>query len=122
MKQLSIYITEAGQKGRLTQAVSGRIYKNLLIDDRERIEDIDRHLTHRGTIPSFEDIEQFFWKGAGKDKVDDYYGYITSWLKDVNITPGDIVNVYSLARSGKQMKIEVIASVIHALISYYTYA
>lgn len=88
-----------------------------MIDDRERIKDIDWLLTKNNSIPSFEDIEQFFKKGAGKDKVDDYFEYVTGWLKNIDFTPKDVVMAYSLACSGNQMKIEVIATVIHAVIS-----
>lgn len=123
MKPLHEYINEAGKNhnGFLTQQKRIQLYKSLLIDDRERLEDIDRQLSSHNTIPSFEDIEQFFWKGDYKDRVDDYYRYVTGWLKNIKITPEDIVAEYSLARSGKQMKIEVIATVIRSLISYYSF-
>lgn len=121
MKNLYEYMMES-QKGYFTQAISNKLYKSLLIDDRERIEDVDRLLTKNNSIPSFEDIEQFFWKGDGKDKVDDYFEYVTGWLKNIDFTPKDVVTAYSLARSGNQMKIEVIATVIRTMISYYTHA
>lgn len=120
MKNLYEYMME-GQKGYLTQNIRYKLYKSLLIDDRERIEDINRLVTKNNNIPSFEDIEQFFKNGAGKDNVDDYFEYVTGWLKNIDFTPKDIVMAYSLARSGNQMKIEVIATVIHAMISYYKY-
>lgn len=117
MKSLQEYLTES-QKGFLTQTACRKLYKSLLIDDRERIEDIDRFIAYDNTIPSFEDVEKLFWKGEYKDRVDDYYEYVTGWLKNIGFTPNDVVMAYSLARSGKQMKIEVIATVIRTLISY----
>lgn len=119
MKNLYEYLME-GQKGYLTRAISNKLYKSLSVDDREHIEDIDRLLTKNNNIPSFEDIEQFFRNG-GKDKVDEYFEYVTGWLNNIDFTPKDIVMAYSLARSGNQMKIEVIATVIRTMISYYSY-
>lgn len=122
MKPLFDYISEASApKGFLTTAVRKNIYQNLLIDDRERIEDIDRFITHDNTLPSAEDIEQLFWKGGYKDRVDDYFEYVTGWLKNAKLTPNDVIAAYSLARSGKQAKIEVIATVIRALMDYYSF-
>lgn len=122
MKTLHEYIIEAGNpKGFLTAALRKKLYKSLLIDDRERIEDVDRQLSSHNTIPSFEDIEQFFWKGDYKDRVDDYYEYVTGWLKNINLTPNDVIEAYSLARSGKQSKIEVIATVVRAVITFYSF-
>ncbi len=122
MKTLHEYIMEAGNpKGFLTAALRKKLYHSLLIDDRERIEDIDRFITHDNTLPSFEDIENVFTKGAYKDRVDDYYEYVTGWLKNINLTPNDVIMAYSLARSGKQSKIEVIATVVRAVITFYSF-
>lgn len=121
MKDLYGYLME-NQKGYFTQAISNKLYKSLLIDDRELIEDIDRLLTKNNSIPTVEDIEQFFKNGDGKDKVDDYFEYVTGWLKNIDFTPKDVVMAYSLARSGNQMKIGVVATVIRTIISYYTHA
>ena len=122
MKTLHEYIMEAGNpKGFLTAALRKKLYHSLLIDDRERIEDVDRQLSSHNTIPSFEDIEQFFWKGDYKDRVDDYYEYVTGWLKNIKLTPNDIITAYSLSSSGKQSKIEVIATVVRAVITFYSF-
>lgn len=122
MKNLHEYIMEAGTpKGFLTTALRKKLYNSLLIDDRERIEDIDRFITHDNNLPSFEDIENVFAKGAYKDRVDDYYEYVTGWLKNINRTPNDVIMAYSLASSGKQSKIEVIATVVHAVITFYSF-
>ena len=102
-------------KGWLTQSIRKKIFRNLLIDDKERIKDINAYCW--GNFPTSEDIEKLFWGNDNyKDKVDDYYGYVTEWLEYANLTPDDVVKAYSLARSGKQSKIEVIATVINALI------
>ena len=119
MKTLHEYIMEAGNpKGFLTAALRKKLYNSLLI---ERIEDIDRFITHDNTLPSFEDIENVFAKGAYKDRVDDYYKYVTGWLKNINLTPNDVIEAYSLARSGKQSKIAVIATVVRAVITFYSF-
>lgn len=116
MNTLFEYIMEAtSPKGWLTSTIRKKIFGNLLIDDKERLKDIVAHC--RGNFPTSEDIEKLFWSNNNyKDKVDDYFGYVTGWLKNANLTPDDIIHVYSLARSGKQSKIEVIATVINALI------
>lgn len=102
-------------KGWLTTAIRKKIFGNLLIDDKERLKDIVAHC--RGNFPTSEDIEKLFWGHDDyKDRVDDYYEYVTEWLKYAKITPNDVVQAYSLARSGKQSKIEVIGTVINALI------
>ena len=124
MKSLEEYINEAaGPKGWLTSKKGAELYKGLLIDDRERIQDIERYLPGHNTIPAFEEIEQLFWNGEYKDRVDDYFDYVTGWLKDINLTPNDIITAYGLTdgltgRSGKQSKIDVIVTVIRAIISY----
>ena len=120
MKNLYEYIMEAGEpKGFLTAAKRLKLYQSLLIDDRERIQDINSITAGSNNIPSFEDIEQLFLKNPDyKERVDDYFEYVTRWLKEIKTTPEDIVKAYSLSRSGKQMKIEVIATVVRGLISF----
>lgn len=117
MKSLYEYVNEGmGRKGWLTKAKQRKLVSSLLIDDRERIKDINTALhIGPGRIPLSEDISDLFWRGAYKDKVDEYYGYVTEWLKDIGLTPVDIIDAYSLARSGKQSKIDVIATVIWAI-------
>lgn len=105
-----------GRKGWLTKSRRKKLRAGLLIDDRERIKDINTVLhIGPGRTPLSEDISDLFWRGAYKDKVDEYYGYVTEWLKDIGLTPVDIIDAYSLARSGKQSKIDVIATVICAI-------
>lgn len=108
------YVNEGmGRKGWLTKARRKKLVAGLLIDDRERIKDINTALhIGSGRIPLSEDISDLFWRGAYKDRVDEYYGYITEWLKNIGLTPRDIIDAYSLARSGKQAKIDVIATVL----------
>lgn len=119
MKPLHEYIIEAGQKGFLSSKERLKLANSLMIDDRERIQDIRSITAGSNNIPSFEDIEQLFWKNPDyKERVDDYFEYVTRWLKEIKTTPEDIVKAYSLSRSGKQMKIEVIATVIRGLISF----
>lgn len=117
MKSLYEYVNEAKlPKGWLTNAKKKKLVAGLLIDDRERIKDINTYChCGPGNIPTSEDIANLFWRGQYKDKVDDYYRYVTNWLKDIDVTPEDIVAAYALARSGKQSKIEVIATVIYSI-------
>ena len=110
----SLYENEGTSgKGQLTKAKQRKLVAGLLIDDRERIKDINTALhIGPGRIPLSEDISDLFWRGAYKDKVDEYYGYVTEWLKNIGFTPRDIIDAYSLAHSGKQSKIDVIATVL----------
>ena len=101
------------RKGQLTKAKQRKLVSSLLIDDRERIKDINTALhIGPGRIPLSEDISDLFWRGAYKDKVDEYYGYVTEWLKNIGLAPRDIIDAYSLAPGGKQAKIDVIATVL----------
>ena len=65
---------------------------------------------------SMEEIEQRFWKGDLKDELDNIWNIVTTKILNVKhkkmayeLTPKDIIDQYSLATSGKQSKIEVIA-------------
>ena len=117
MKSLYEYVNEGmSSKGRLTKARKRKLVAGLLIDDRERIKDINTALhVGPGRIPLYEDISNLFWRGTYKDKVDEYYGYVTEWLKNIGLTPWDIIDAYSLASSGKQSKIDVITTVIWSI-------
>ena len=114
MASLYEYANEGvGREGWLTKSRRKKLRASLLIDDRERIKDINTVLhIGPGRIPLSEDISDLFWRGAYKDMVDEYYGYVTEWLKNISLTPVDIIDAYSLARSGKQAKIDVIATVL----------
>lgn len=124
MRSLREYLNEAtGPKGWLTPEKCAELYNGLLIDDRERIQDIERYLPSRDVFNAFGKIERLFWNGEYKDRVDDYFDYVTGWLKDINLTPHDIITAYGLTngltgRSGKQSKIDVIVTVIRAIISH----
>lgn len=121
MKPLFSYIMEASTpKGFITSAKRKELFNSLSTDDRKRIEDIDHNVTHDNTLPSFEDIEKFFSKGEYKDSVSEYYEYVTGWLKNIGLTPKDIIEAYSLPRSGNQSKIAVIATVIRTMITFYS--
>lgn len=101
--------------------MASKLYKNLMIDDRERITDIKQILAGGNNNPSFEDIENLFLKGKYKDAIDDYFNDVTNWLAAVKTTPEDIVKTYSLSHTGNQMKAGVIAQVMHLLISNYKF-
>lgn len=68
---------------------------------------------------SMEEIEQRFWKGDLNENVDEYFERISKMLDNAGITPKNISDTYSLARSGKQMKIEVIAQVSWMIIAHF---
>ena len=110
----SLYENEdTSGKGQLTKSRRKKLVAGLLIDDRERIKDINTVLhIGPGGIPLSEDISDLFWYGTYKDRVDEYYGYIMEWLKNIGLTPRDIIDAYSLALGGKQAKIDVIATVL----------
>ena len=100
-------------KGQLTKSRRKKLVAGLLIDDRERIKDINIVLhIGSGRIPLSEDISDLFWYGTYKDRVDEYYGYVTEWLKNIGLAPRDIIDAYSLAHGGKRAKIDVIATVL----------
>ena len=85
-----------------------KIYNQL--DDKDRKEIDLLSLEPDGSIKTIEEIEQMFWKGQLKDKVEEYWDLVNRWI-DGFCTPSEITKFYSLARSGKQNKIEVIATV-----------
>ena len=65
---------------------------------------------------SMEEIEQRFWKGDLKDELDNIWDIVTTKILNIKhkkmayeLTPEDVIKQYSLATSGKQSKIEVIA-------------
>ena len=115
MKPLHTYITEAGNP--ISTSKLNKIRKGLMIDDRERLQDIQQLTSGRNNLPSIQDIEDLFQKSTYRDRVDDYFEYVTNWLGSVGIKPEDVVGYFSLGRSGENMKIGVIAQVIHALIA-----
>lgn len=119
MKPLHLYITEAGNP--ISTSTLNKIRKGLMIDDRERLQDIIQLTTVHNNLPSIQDIEDLFRKGSYHNRVDDYFEYVTNWLGSVGIKPEVVVNYFSLSRSGEAMKISVIAQVIHALISNYKF-
>lgn len=119
MKSLHLYITEAGNP--ISTSTLNKIRKGLMIDDRERLQDILQLTSVHNNLPSIQDIEDLFRKGTYINRVDDYFEYVTNWLGSAGIKPEAVVSYFSLGRSGKDMKISVIAQVIHALISNYKF-
>lgn len=119
MKPLHLYIIEAGNP--ISTSTLNKIHKGLMIDDRERIQDILQLTSVHNNLPSIQDIEGLFRKCTYSDRVDDYFEYVTNWLGAVGIKPEVVANYFSLGRSGENMKISVIAQVIHALISNYKF-
>jgi len=68
-------------------------------------------------IYTMEELEQRMWKGDLKDEWDKMNNYIVDNIltKENGITQRDVINSYSLATSGKQSMIEVIAQTIYMI-------
>lgn len=89
-----------------------KIYKQLNDKDRRELDLLASE--GPGTIRTMEEMEQLFWRGQLKDKVEEYWALVNRWIEGI-CTIDDITYSYSLARSGKQNKIEVIATVFYML-------
>ena len=68
-------------------------------------------------IYTMAELEQRMWKGDLKDQIDDIYDHLINSILNENnkITAKDIIDTYSLARTGKQSKIEVIAQALYMI-------
>ena len=89
-----------------------KVQKSLSEDDKKFVSELTKG--EDNSYLSSEDIEQRLWKGDLKDKVDELYNKCTELVKDI-VPLNDIVNYYSLARSGKQNKIELIAQILWSI-------
>ena len=90
-----------------------KMYKQLNDKDRRELE-LLAFDERRNNIRTMEDMEQLFWNGPLKEKVDEYWALVNRWIEGF-CTTDEIARMYYLARSGKQNKIEVIATVFYML-------
>ena len=91
------------------------LVKKLSDEDKEWIKKyaIDKDNTNY----TMEEIEQRMWKGDLKDQWDIMNNYLIDHIltRDNGITQRDVINTYSLATSGKQSIIEVLAQTIYMI-------
>lgn len=68
-------------------------------------------------IYTMEELEQRMWKGDLKDEWDLMNNYLIDHIltRDNGITQKDVIDTYSLARTGKQSMIEVIAQTLYMI-------
>lgn len=116
MKNIIEYITESKTSG-ITKSGFKTIAKSLTEDEIWFVKNINK-LGQKYSGYS-EGIEQVFWKGEYKENWEGACDRVIGWLERGGMTPAGITEYYSLARSGKQNKIEVAATVLARL--YYDY-
>lgn len=118
MKAINTYINEASEKQRLNKIHSSwkKVAKKLSEEDKEFIKKIAVD-TKNNQWYSMEEIEQHCWKGDLKDKWEDMYLTMIDHIltRDNGITQKDVIDCYSLARSGKQSMIEVFAQTAYMI-------
>ena len=112
MKDIKDYIIEAKDIHSKWKDVAKKLSK----EDKEWIKKyaFDKK---RNQIYTMEELEKRMWKGDLKDQIEDIYDHlIDSILYENNkITARDIIDAYSLSRTGKQSKIEVIAQALYMI-------
>lgn len=110
MKAINTYINESSEEQRLNKIHSSwkKVAKKLSKEDKEFIQDIVIDKKYNQWY-SMEEIENRCWKGDLKDTWHDMYLRMIDNIltKENGITPKDVIDCYSLARSGKQSMIEV---------------
>lgn len=110
MKNITTYINEA-------KSINWKkIAKSLSKEDKEWIQNyaLDKK---NNQIYTMEELEQRMWKGDLKDQIDDIYERLIDSIlyEDNKITARDVIDTYSLARTGKQSRIEVIAQTLYMI-------
>lgn len=118
MKKINVYISEASEKQRLNKIHSSwkKLAKKLSDDDKELVKSIAIDSKHNN-IYSMEEIEQRCYKGDLKDTWNDIYLKLIDNIltRDNGITQKDVIDCYSLATSGKQSMIEVLAQACYMI-------
>jgi len=118
MKDIKVFISESSEKQRLNKIHNSwsKLVKKLSAEDKEWIKGLAND-TKNNQILTMEEIEQRCWKGDLKDSwKDEYLKLIDHVLTRENgITQKDVIDCYSLARSGKQSMIEVFAQTIYMI-------
>ena len=110
MKTITTYINES-------KSINWKkIAKSLSKEDKEWIQNyaLDKK---NNQIYTMEELEQRMWKGDLKDQIDDIYERLIDSIlyEDNKITARDVIDTYSLARTGKQSRIEVIAQTLYMI-------
>lgn len=112
MQSLFDYITEAKTKG-ITKAAFKAIAKSLTKDEILFVKNINE--LGRKYSGYSEGIVEVFYRGEYKENWEGACDRVISWLERGGMTPEGITDYYYLARSGKQNKIEVAATVLARL-------
>lgn len=115
MKNLTEYIFESPSRD--WDKKFKKFKKSISKEDMQLFLEIanDSKSNSSNTLRSAEEIEQLFWKGEYKDKVDEIFSKISEYLNKAGSSANEVCDRYSLARSGKQYKIEVSAQMIYFL-------
>ena len=110
MKELKLYITESKAPN------WKQVAKKLSKEDKEWIKKYALDKEHN-QIFTMEELEQRMWKGDLKDQWDLMNNYLIDHIltRDNGITQKDVIDTYSLAKSGKQSMIEVLAQTIYMI-------
>ena len=109
MKTFSEFIKESQYADLHAGKIQKKLIKKLTDEDKNFVKFLF-HDEKRNVGRTMEEVEKALWKVDSK-LIDEYFEHVTAILKYVDFTPEQVVSTYSLARSGKQMKIEVIAQV-----------
>lgn len=111
MKDLKLYLESKSIHSKWKE-----IAKKLSKEDKEWIKKYAFD-EKNNAIYTMEELEQRMWKGDLKDQIEDIYDHLIDSIlyEDNKITARDIIDTYSLARTGKQSKIEVIAQALYMI-------
>lgn len=112
MKDIKNYILEAKSIHSKWKDVAKKLSK----EDKEWIKKYAIN-EKNNQIYTMEELEQRMWKGDLKDQIEDIYDHLIDSIlyEDNKITARDIIDTYSLARTGKQSQIEVIAQALYMI-------
>lgn len=111
MRSLVEFINEA-KKGVFNNTVCSKIIDKMSEEDKSLFRDL-RWDDETDGLRTGEEIEYYLYKRCKEEQVDKYFSIAQKALKTVGYTDKDVVDAYSLARSGKQMKVEVTAQVAY---------
>lgn len=118
MKNINEYIIEASEKQHLNKIHSSwpKVVKKLSEEDKEWVKNLAND-SSKNQIYTMEELEQRCWNGDLKDTWNDKYLYMIDHIltRDNGITQKDVIDTYSLAKSGKQSMIEVFAQTLYMI-------
>lgn len=106
-------ITEFINESKIKPTMWKNLVKKLSDDDKNWVKKYAKD-ENNNTYYSMEELEKRMWKGDLKDEWEDMNLYLIDHIltRDNGIIQRDVIETYSLARSGKQSMIEVIAQTI----------